>query len=367
MRKKTWVLLLIMAVILVTGPIQGFASDAQPYSPNVYIRESSCKGDGVTSLAWSPNGNVLAIGDREGIHLYSGGFEPIGLLTGNSEVLTVLEWSPDGNLIAGASLRDSNIWVWNIEQGEVITTFSHHDRSIQALAWNPNKLIIASGTDNFGKKDEVLYVWDAMTGEILQSFSTPPFGLVSAMDWNTDGSQLLFANYADAETSGIYGWNPTSDEISRVISANNVYKTIVAVSPNDRLIAVESTITWEGGYHIALEIRDIATEEPVRQFVSYDSHLATVTWHPTDSTLLAANSGDNKVRIWSLQQTEPVAILDSGISAKSAILPYTDSLAWRPDGTQLAEAGCDGFVRVWDTTNYDLMTMFEVSPSEAED
>src|SRR5579859_6366603 len=71
------------------------------------------------SLAWSPDGKMLAVAGNFGIQLVTSSLQPSSSLTTNG--ITFVAWSPDGKRIAGAGL-DNSVTIWDITSGKLFRT-----------------------------------------------------------------------------------------------------------------------------------------------------------------------------------------------------------------------------------------------------
>lgn len=134
-------------------------------------------------LSWSPirGRTVLAVGGREGVvHLWDVATEqPAGTYSNHSpEVLALpatvhpyrrsiraLDWSPDGLLIASAA-DDCTVRIWWAATGETrFISDKEPTRSGFLLAWLDQKTIISS-------QGSEMIVWDACSGSVLRTIPT---------------------------------------------------------------------------------------------------------------------------------------------------------------------------------------------------
>jgi len=99
----------------------------------------------VKSIAFSPNGELLAVGEfNHTIEIYIVETrEKIGILVGHSDVVYRLIFSRDGQQIISASW-DQTIKVWSVNTQQLIRTLKGHQEVI-SLAITPDNQIIASG------------------------------------------------------------------------------------------------------------------------------------------------------------------------------------------------------------------------------
>lgn len=100
-------------------------------------------------VAWSPDGQTLAIGSDALIHLWSLiQHREIGLFSGSEESSNTvgLEWSPDGNLLAVSFYYNNQVFLLDGKTGELLHTFKLLRDSSLSLAWSPDGQWLASGS-----------------------------------------------------------------------------------------------------------------------------------------------------------------------------------------------------------------------------
>src|SRR5258708_22198762 len=94
----------------------------------------------------SPNGKLIS-GSLDGaIHFWDmrTGTELHRLQTRGGRILTVA-WSPDGRVLASGGL-DSGIPLWDAEQGTLLRELHGHRREITRLAFSPHAPLLSRGS-----------------------------------------------------------------------------------------------------------------------------------------------------------------------------------------------------------------------------
>ena len=145
-------------------------------------------------LAASPAGDVLAWGGTDGwVHL----LEPSALRTlrswqASAEGITALAFSPEGSRIAsGAGFSDTRIRLWDAATGDEVRSWEAHPSWVSALAWSPEGRRLASGGG-----DQTVQVWGVGSDPARQDVRPAEVRLrghwdtVQALAWSPDGRTL---------------------------------------------------------------------------------------------------------------------------------------------------------------------------------
>ena len=113
-------------------------------------------GFGVDSLAWSPDGKLLAAGLADGpVRLWdTATWQVYGDLTGHSREVDGMSWSPDGKSLASGSW-DLTVRIWDVGGKREIDSFKHPD-VVRSVSWSPDGHLVASGCN-----DDQIRFWDA--------------------------------------------------------------------------------------------------------------------------------------------------------------------------------------------------------------
>jgi serine/threonine protein kinase len=289
----------------------------------------------VTTVAWSPDGQLVASGDngtQQQLQIWKPGAGHIVTLSGDKGGISQVAWSPDSKLLASAS-NDHTVRIWDATgkpvstyqepvavgsiswspngkniaiacnnnqmqvrdalTGNLVTTYNGHrgrrdtDTSQPcAVAWQPvpNSQIVASGGH-----DATVQIWDAITGKMYYIFRgcTRP---VTALAWSPDGTQLLICS------DSLHLWQPsTNNELWN--PGGNGY-TCVAWSHDGKYLAY--------GQQNQVQVIYVANGESVFTYRKNAGTVRAVAWSPLGNVL--ASSLDDMIQVWTPDASKPMPI-----------------------------------------------------------
>jgi len=104
----------------------------------------------VCSVAYSPDGSKLAMGDSKTVYIYNvvDGFnEPAVRLSGHTQSVKCMQWSPDNRHLCTGGV-DQRIYVWDTESKKSATVVGAHPKSvITAVSWLDEHTVVSCGED----------------------------------------------------------------------------------------------------------------------------------------------------------------------------------------------------------------------------
>jgi WD40 repeat protein len=198
--------------------------------------------DQVVSVAFSPDGQTLAVGGVDGfpnasIWTYSvSSWEP-GLKLAESWNIPAIVFSPDSQFLVGGG-TSRNARTWRMSDGANLFTLSHSGQ-VDTLAISPDGSTIASGLcevsgDNGACSRGAVWLWDLHTGKLLRKFSDFD-AWVQTVAFSPDGSLLI----AGAQ-GGTLRFYDTADDSTVFTTHTAGPGGVLAVSPDGRLLAATS-------------------------------------------------------------------------------------------------------------------------------
>ncbi len=265
-----------------------------------------------------------------------------------------LAWSPDGTLLAAGS-DQPQVKVWDVINDEIIAELKGDRASITTLAWSPDGETIAGGTF-IGN----IILWSAAGGEHLASWKSPAGFSISSLAWTGDSS-LLYAAVSYAPGCG-EGCNPVYDGFVTMLAGDSLSPLgewdaedpvfSLALSPDEKTIAVglrkgEVKLLSEDLNPIQTEAANIWGE-------------STLAWVPSGEVLFLRRGGSFEHSLYSppfpamigpemVIQWDPVTGDQNGIE-----LPGGESVTnptWSPNGRFLTFGTATGKILSYDAVS----------------
>jgi len=329
----------------------------------------NASSDGITALAFSPDGSLLASGSgysEKEIRLWdlSNGKHTVDLL-GHTSWITALVFTPDSKTLVSAS-GDQTIRLWDVLRRQQKDLLRGHQSEIYTLSVANDGSMAVSGS-----KDGEVCLWD-LTG----SHSTPAYFVapkrVHLAKFSPDGNTLASVN-ADGSVSL---WDPKSFTELNEIRQLGKKNWALAFSPGGERI-VTSDLSGR------LKVWDLSSQKEVTNFTAYDSgfwpgpflargkelhvfdfssgvqrwdthswkKLASWPMHPNvtkanvspDERVVASGYADGMICLW--------ALLDGRELARfKAHSRWITAIQFSFDSRTLFTGSEDGLVKLWDRT-----------------
>lgn len=142
----------------------------------IEVVPATAHNDGVTSLAFSPNGRFLLSGGGDSTprlwDVATGRL--LRIFRGHSGHINAVAFSPDGRFAVSGSL-DATLKLWDIETGQAVHTFSGHSEYVTSVAFSRDGRSILSGarsdpTLEEEEKSDPIRLWDVARGRLIRTF-----------------------------------------------------------------------------------------------------------------------------------------------------------------------------------------------------
>ena len=277
------------------------------------------------AVAFSPDGRTLADGGEHGLQLWDTATDTVrARLTGHG-LVTAVAFSPDGRTLAAT--QDKEVDLWDVTSGRLRATLEGHTRIVWSVAFSPDGRLLATGG-----ADDTLRLWDAATGR-PRSTLTDHAGQPLSVAFSPDGRTIA----SGGDTVRTYDTSSGVGHTLRTGHTGGV--TSVAFSPDGRTLA--ST-----GEDRTLGLTDLATGGSRVITTGHTDGRMSVAFSP-DGRTLATGSGDGTARLWQPDTGQARTTLNTRSGP-------VRSVAISPDGRILATAGDDRKTRLWNMASGTL-------------
>jgi WD40 repeat protein len=273
---------------------------------------------GAHSLAWSPDGRILALGTK-----------PVGLYDAHSQqlVMTIdtdiwpedLLFAPGGRVLAGTAGSGSGILLWDVEGGGELLAIPA-DANAGSLAFSPDGTLLAAA------QGKTIRIWEAATGQEVRQLEGH-LQTVADVAFAPDGRAV-----ASCDSGNIWLWDHSSgQQVDMLWRAKNGYLSI-AFSPDGRTLA-------SGSSDETITLWNVASRQERSTLLGHTGRITGIAFSP-NGQILATSAYEPVIRLWDVTTGRLLASL-AGHTQPVA------GLAISPDGTTLASADQSGQVRLW--------------------
>jgi len=284
------------------------------------------KGGISGNIAYSPDGNQLAVVSTIGIWIYDvrpDNETELYLITGHTRTVRTVAYSTHLPIIASGS-DDNTVKIWDRISGEHKITLNGHTDGVTSVAFSPDGNTLASGS-----WDNTVRIWDATTGEQITTLNGHT-DRITSVAFSSDGNTLASGSWDNT----VRIWNATTGEQITTLKGHTDRINAVAFSPDGDTFATGSddqTIRlWK-----TTDLKHITTLN------GHAEEIYSIAFSP-DSNTIATGSVDNTVRLWNV---------NTGVH-KTTLNGHADDIAtvaFSPDGKTIATGSPDDqTVRLWD-------------------
>jgi WD40 repeat protein len=287
------------------------------------------------SIAWSPNGKVLAVAAYEYVSVLDAATlrERMRLAVPGSKFRAVA-WSPNGKALAACSSAGEELHVWDLESGEEPRRFAKRwsrtasegvNVACRSVAWSPDGQRLATPLDSS------VQLWDLASGQGTNALDGRA-GRAQAVAWSPDGATIALGT----EDGAVILWDvASSKEVGRL--GNNNGGLAVAFTPDGKMLAT-------GGSSGTVMVWEVASRRLVHKLKGHSDDIKSLAWSP-DGKLLASNSGDTTLRLWDVGLGEEIRQIR--LDGTTETFLYTLGVAWSPDGRTVAAGNMVGTLSLW--------------------
>ena len=277
-------------------------------------------GDFPTDLAWSPDGERLAVASAAGpvVVLGADGEEQLRY-PGHELGSLAVDWSPQGERLASGG-QDGRVRVWTPDASSPQAELRGGAAWVELLAWSKDGGRLATGSGKF------LKVWDASDWSEIGSFDHP--NTISGLAWRGESGRLVTSSYG-----GVQFWElgqPTAHRRFRWKGSS----ICMRVSPNGRWIIC-------GSQDCSVHIWKSASGQDL-EMSGYPLKVKQLGW--SDDSRYLATGGGAEVCIWDFSGQGPAGTRPE---VRQGHVDAIADVAFQPGSHLLASLGRDGSLCFW--------------------
>ena len=312
----------------------------------------------VSALAYSPNGNILAVsGYHEVLLRAPDGSNLLARLVGESPRIESLAFSSNGTMLAvagSAPARFGEIQIWDVTSNglanptnALIKSFKISTDSIYGISFSPESERVAIGC-----ADKTVRIIAIKDGKELLKFDNHSDWVFGAT-FTLNGKRLLTGSRDRAMKLIDASNGQFIDDINKLLEP----VLCIARHPKEDVVVYGGESGSTRTYKIAENQGRTAANKDVNLLKEFDRLPGPVhaVAYSADGALIASGGSDSEVRIYNAKEGKRVATLKGH---EGAIF----TLAFNPRPNQIAAGGYDGKVRIYGTTKGELIKEFVPVP-----
>ncbi len=280
------------------------------------------------TAAWSPDGNLIAVGGRNAdLMLFDGKtFELVKIIPVPDVILSRLKWHPDSKLLAVVTQSDKLVArILNVETDTWIPLEGLMGSS-RGVGWNHTGALLA--VSEFEGEVSVF----TPEGKRVSRFMADPMS-VTDLDWHPTKDIMVTVG----SRAGIY--SAQGDSITTFkVRDNKVLLLCTKWHPSGEFFAIGDYGETDavGVENVKLQFWN-ADGEKIHEITSGQNEYRNIRWSPDTAHLASASEA---LRIWSKDGN---LLFES--SASDDLLWGVD---WSPDGKQIITSSIQGNIILWD-------------------
>ncbi len=194
------------------------------------------KAGAADSAAWSGNGQWVATGGGDGVHVWDAVTgEEVDMLGGFFGTINNLRWSNDNTRLTWNDESGAvKSWQWQTGQTQPTQLLDANTGAYPtAFAWSPDETKLAV---SYVSGD--IRIWDPQKGNLLADLPGAPSNYAYVLAWSPDGKLLATTDTVDFD---VRVWNVALKQVVATLTGHSDYVNALAWSPDGQLLASGSS------------------------------------------------------------------------------------------------------------------------------
>lgn len=260
------------------------------------------------AVAFSPAGDLLAVGDAEGrVTLWDAATrQRLNSLEGHTGGVFSVAFSHDGRFLASAGgdpgrgdgAAGDAILIREVASGDVVRRLVGHTALVSSLSFSPFGGVLASAGH-----DRVVRVWDLTGGVATHELVSA--SAVWSVAFSPDATVL-----ATGERGSIRLWRTDGYREAGTLEGHDDFVCSLSFLDDQRLAS--------GSLDRTIRLWSVLDRRQIRMWTGHDSGVTSLAVHPSDRLLVSA-AYDASMRVWDPSQDGPGRVLAGTRSWVSAL------------------------------------------------
>ncbi|MBD2654161.1 AAA-like domain-containing protein [Synechocystis sp. FACHB-383] len=272
-----------------------------------FLRELTGHNDSIYRVDFSPNGKVIATaGQDQTVKIWDLEGNVLQTLKGHQDSVYSVSFSPDGETLASTS-RDRTVRIWHWRSGKTLAVLEGHTKSVDDAQFSPDGQTLVSVC-----RDGQIRLWD-LQGKLIRQFGLPEVAFFG-VNWHPDGNLLAVA----ADDGTVRLWN-LQGEIKATLLGHDEFVTRVVFSPDGKELFSSSSngsiIHWS------------TSGKMLKKYQGYPEAIFGLAL-ATNGALLAIGLENNLVKVWDMTPKPDLVSLNlPGVLGGLAENAHTNTIA----------------------------------------
>ncbi len=287
----------------------------------------------IYSLAWRPDGAVIALGGYQEVRLLDAATrKPVATLGGHADAVRAMAFSRDGKRLAAAGglpARKGEVKIWDLGTGlqtaRATGSIAGHADCIYAVAFSPDGATLATAG-----YDRLVKLWDAATAKEIRTLRDH-IDAVYALSFTPDGKRLV----SGSADRSVKIWDVATGARLYTLSGPADGVNTIALSPDGARVAA-------GGLDKTIRVWRLGDKQGALEnsLIAHEDAIVKLAWSP-DGQYLASTAADRTIKLFHAADLAEVRTI-------SDLPDWAFGLEFAPDGKSLAAGFFNGVLQIYE-------------------